>query len=118
MRDVGAAIARVDGGDDATEAGRRKQQGHPFQASDQPDRDHVALADTLPGQPGGDRIDPFFELRAGDADAAVATEGAVCTCAVMDQRCQRSRITTHKPLLLNCSTLMSDSRVLHTLYRT
>src|SRR5262249_34267369 len=47
MRDVGAAIARVDGGDDATEARGCKQQDHPFQAIDQPDRDHVALSDAL-----------------------------------------------------------------------
>src|SRR5262249_41728412 len=75
MRQVGAAIARVDGDDDATEPGGGKQQGHPFQAIDEPDRDHVALADALRGQPGGGLIDPVVELGTRDADAVEAEGG-------------------------------------------
>ncbi len=57
MRDLGAAVARIDGGDDGPQTGGGEQQRDPFDPVDQPDRDHVALADTLRRKPGRGLLD-------------------------------------------------------------
>ncbi|MGY3075596.1 hypothetical protein ACVWZZ_001967 [Bradyrhizobium sp. LM6.10] len=59
MGDLGAAVARIDGGDDGTEAGDGEQQRDPFDPVDQPHRDDVALADALRGEPAGSPLDLF-----------------------------------------------------------
>ncbi|MGY4326648.1 hypothetical protein ACVWWG_001065 [Bradyrhizobium sp. LB7.2] len=47
------------GGDDCSTPGGGEQQRDPFDPVDQPDRDDVALADTVRGKPGGGLLDLF-----------------------------------------------------------
>jgi len=51
VRDFRAAVARIDGGNDRTQPGGGEQQRDPFNPVDQPDRNHIALADTLRREP-------------------------------------------------------------------
>lgn len=85
MHDFGAAVTRVDGGNDRTHPGGGEQQRDPFDSVDQPDRDHVAVADALRGEPGRGLLDLPGKLRARDG-RAVEHEGG--TGLRSDQRMQ------------------------------
>ncbi len=74
VRDFRAAVARVDGSDDRAKAGGGEQQRDPFDPVDQPDRDHVPLADALRREPGRGLLDSLREPRARDR-RAVEHEG-------------------------------------------
>jgi hypothetical protein len=84
MRDLRAAVACIDGSNNHAKAGGGKQQRDPFDAIDQPDRDHVALADTLRGEPGGGLLDLCCEFRARDR-RAVKHESRIGTGFSADQ---------------------------------
>lgn len=85
MRDFSTAVTRIDGGNDRTQPGGSEQQRDPFDPVDQPDRDHVALADTLRREPGRGLLDHPRKLRARDG-RAVEHEGG--TGFRSDQRMQ------------------------------